>query len=78
MGPFRRADPTFRPPRCLPLWPSESKGKVDELAAKAIKAGAKEAYPTKDYGIMITRSFEDPDYHIWEVFWMDPAHVQME
>jgi uncharacterized protein (TIGR02246 family) len=25
---------------------------------------------------MYGRSFEDPDGHIWEVFWMDPAHVQ--
>jgi len=25
---------------------------------------------------MFARSFEDPDGHIWEVFWMDPAHVQ--
>jgi predicted lactoylglutathione lyase len=54
----------------------ESKAKVHELTDKAIKVGAKEAYPTKDYGFMIARSFEDPDGHIWEVFWMDPAHVQ--
>jgi predicted lactoylglutathione lyase len=25
---------------------------------------------------MFARSFEDPDGHIWEVFWMNQAHVQ--
>jgi predicted lactoylglutathione lyase len=54
----------------------ESKTKVNELADKALKAGAQEAYTPKDYGFMFTRSFEDPDGHIWEVFWMDEAHVQ--
>ncbi len=54
----------------------ESKAKVHALADKAIKAGAKEPRPLQDYGFMFARSFEDPDGHIWEVFWMDPAHVQ--
>ena len=54
----------------------ENKGKVNELADKALKAGAKEAYSPKDYGFMFARSFEDPDGHIWEVFWMDQAHAQ--
>lgn len=56
----------------------ENKHKVSELADKAIKAGGNEAYVPKDYGFMFTRSFEDPDGHIWEVFWMDPAVVQEE
>jgi predicted lactoylglutathione lyase len=25
---------------------------------------------------MYGRSFDDPDGHIWEVFWMDPAAVE--
>ncbi len=54
----------------------ESKAKVHELADKAIAAGAKEPRPPQDYGFMFARSFEDPDGHIWEVFWMDPAHAQ--
>lgn len=54
----------------------ESKERVHEFADKALEAGAKETYPPKDYGFMFARSFEDPDGHIWEVFWMDPAHVQ--
>jgi uncharacterized protein len=56
----------------------ESKAKVHELADKAIAAGAKEPRPPQDYGFMFGRSFEDPDGHIWEAFWMDPARVQKE
>lgn len=56
----------------------ESKAKVNELADKAIKAGGTEAYAPKDYGFMFTRSFEDPDGHIWEVFWMDEAQAQKQ
>ncbi|MFO0780171.1 MAG: hypothetical protein U0223_21495 [Nitrospira sp.] len=55
----------------------ESKTKVNELADRAIKAGWTEAYSPKDYGFMFARSFEDPDGHIWEVFWMDPNRVQI-
>ena len=54
----------------------ENKATVHQLADNALKAGAKETYPSKDYGFMFARSFEDPDGHIWEVFWMDQAHVQ--
>ena len=54
----------------------ESKAKVNELVDKAIKAGSKEPRQPQDYGFMFGRSFEDPDGHIWEMFWMDPSHVQ--
>ena len=54
----------------------ESKSKVDEIVDRASKAGGKEPYPPKDYGFMFGRSFEDLDGHIWEVFWLDPAHIQ--
>ena len=48
----------------------ESKAGVDEMLNKAFAAGAKEARPAEDHGFMFSRSFEDPDGHIWEVFWM--------
>ena len=54
----------------------DSTAKVNELADRAIKAGSKEPRQPQDYGFMFGRSFEDPDDHIWEVLWMDPAHVQ--
>ena len=55
---------------------AESKEKVHELADKAIAAGGKESNEPQDHGFMISRSFEDPDGHIWEVMWMDPNFVQ--
>lgn len=53
-----------------------SKEAVDQLFEKVLKAGGKEARPTEDYGFMYGRSFEDPDGHIWEVFYMDPSYVK--
>jgi hypothetical protein len=56
----------------------DSKATVNVMADKALQAGGKEAYQPKDYGFMFVRSFEDPDGHIWELFWMDPAHLQAQ
>lgn len=49
----------------------ENKEKVDEIFNKAIQAGGSEASPLQDHGFMYSRSFNDPDGHIWEPFWMD-------
>ena len=54
----------------------DSKQAVDDMAAKAVQAGGKEPKPKQDYGFMVQRTFEDPDGHTWEPFYMDPAHVQ--
>jgi uncharacterized protein len=54
----------------------ESKQAVDDIVAKALKAGGKEPTPKQDYGFMVQRKFEDPDGHTWGPFWMDPGHVQ--
>ncbi len=53
----------------------ESRERVDALFDKALAAGGKEQRETEDHGFMYGRSFEDPDGHIWEVFWMDPAQL---
>ena len=53
----------------------ESKAKVDELVDKALAAGAKSFNETKDLGFMYNRSFQDPDGHLWEMVWMDPAAI---
>lgn len=53
----------------------ESKDEVHRLADTAIKAGGTEARPAEDHGFMFARSFHDPDGHVWEVFWMDPAGI---
>lgn len=54
----------------------ESRAAVDAMVEKALAAGGKEPRPKQDYGFMVQRTIEDPDGHIWEPFWMDPAHVQ--
>jgi predicted lactoylglutathione lyase len=53
----------------------ESKSKVNKLADKALAAGGTKAGDTQDLGFMYSRSFNDPDGHIWEVFWMDMEAV---
>lgn len=47
----------------------ESKDKVDEILSRAISMGATDGR-TEDMDFMYTRSFLDPDGHIWEFFWM--------
>jgi predicted lactoylglutathione lyase len=54
----------------------DSKDAVDDMVAKAVKAGGKEPRPKQDHGFMVQRTFEDLDGHTWEPFWMDPSHVQ--
>ena len=50
-----------------------SKAGVDELVDKALAAGGSTLRDTEDHGFMYSRSFQDPDGHIWEVVWMDMA-----
>ncbi|MER8001983.1 VOC family protein [Streptomyces sp. NPDC095613] len=54
---------------------AESREKVDELADAALASGGSAAGDPQDHGFMYGRSFQDPDHHIWEVVWMDPAAV---
>jgi predicted lactoylglutathione lyase len=55
---------------------ADSRQAVDQLVDKAMAAGAGANRDLQDYGFMYGRSFQDPDGHIWEIMWMDPAHVQ--
>lgn len=50
-----------------------SREKVDEFARKAVAAGGKIHRDPQDYGWMYGQSIEDPDGHIWEMFWMDES-----
>lgn len=54
----------------------ESREKVDELADKAMAAGAKPSMPPMEMEGMYGRSFEDLDGHLWEVGYMDPSMVK--
>jgi len=55
---------------------TDSRQQVDDMANKAVAAGGKNFRDAEDHGFMYSRSFEDLDGHVWEVFWMDPGHVQ--
>ncbi len=55
---------------------AESKDKVNEIVDKALSISATETREPIDQGFMFGRSFNDPDGHIWEVFWMDMSHVK--
>ena len=55
---------------------ADTREKVDELVDKAITAGGRQLREPEDHGFMYARSFEDPDGHIWEVVWMDPAGIK--
>jgi uncharacterized protein len=45
---------------------------VDEILKRDLAAGAISAGGPVDHGFMYSRSFRDPDGHIWEFFYMDP------
>jgi len=48
-----------------------SRTAVDALVDTALKAGASEPMPARDYGFMYQRGFLDLDGHLWEIAHMD-------
>ncbi|MET0240490.1 MAG: VOC family protein [Sphingobium sp.] len=50
----------------------DSREIVDDLVRRAVVGGGTaDPNPAQDHGFMYSRSFADPDGHIWEPFWMD-------
>jgi predicted lactoylglutathione lyase len=54
---------------------ADSREEVDRLRSTALANGGSEWKPNQDHGFMYGASFADPDGHVWEVVWMDPAAV---
>lgn len=54
----------------------DSREEVDAMLEKALAAGGSEPMQARDYGFMYQRGYEDLDGQLWEVLYMDPAHVQ--
>jgi predicted lactoylglutathione lyase len=54
----------------------DSRAAVTKLVETALANGARRYAEPQDHGFMFQWGFEDPDGHIWEYIWMDPAHVQ--
>ncbi|KLU20946.1 extradiol dioxygenase [Caballeronia mineralivorans PML1(12)] len=50
----------------------ESRAEVDDIVAKAVRAGGKAPRPPQDYGFMYSHGFDDLDGHTWEFVYMDP------
>jgi predicted lactoylglutathione lyase len=56
---------------------SDSRESVDSTVERAVAAGGTaDPSPKQDYGVMYGRSIADPDGHIWEIMWMDPAAAE--
>lgn len=54
----------------------ESRTAVDATVEAGTRAGGKpDPSPAQDHGFMYGRSLEDPDGHVWEYVWMDPAAI---
>lgn len=56
---------------------SDSRESVDATIERGVAAGGTaDPAPKQDYGVMYGRSVADPDGHIWEIMWMDPAAAE--
>ena len=55
-----------------------SRTEVDEMIRKAVEAGGVAPGEPQDQGWMYGQGFQDPDGHLWEVIYMDPAAVEQE
>lgn len=53
-----------------------SKETVLSMSEKAFKLGATQVNEPEDMGFMFSWGFEDLDGHLWDLFWMNPDHVQ--
>ncbi len=52
----------------------DSRAEVDAaVEAARSHGGTVDINAPQDHGFMYQRSFTDPDGHVWEPFWMDPA-----
>jgi hypothetical protein len=57
---------------------AESREDVDAFCDKALGIGGSPADEPMELDFMYGRSFDDPDGHRWEVFWMDLEAVERQ
>ena len=54
----------------------DSREAVDAMnEAAAANGGIADINPVQELGFMYNRNLADPDGHVWESFWMDPAAI---
>jgi uncharacterized protein len=68
------ADPAAETEAIMAL-SADSREEVDALTEKALAAGGSPASDPIEMDFMYSRSFQDPDGHIWELVWMDTSAV---
>jgi hypothetical protein len=52
----------------------DGRGAVDTMNEVALRhGGTADVNPVQDLGFMYNRALADPDGHVWEAVWMDPA-----
>ena len=52
----------------------DSRDEVNRMVDTAgAQGGTADVNPAQDHGFMFSRSLADPDGHVWEPMWMDPA-----
>jgi predicted lactoylglutathione lyase len=56
---------------CLAFDSRDEVNAVTEAAGR--NGGMVDVNPPQDHSFMMSRSFTDPDGHVWEPMWMDPA-----
>jgi predicted lactoylglutathione lyase len=74
-GKAGHATPATHPEAFLAIEAS-SKEDVDVIADKALEIGGSRAGGEMDLGFMYGRSFNDPDGHLWEIFFIDPSQLE--
>ena len=71
LHPIETAD-AFKVKECVVCLTVDSRAEVDALVDRALTAGGT-AGDTEDHDFMYGRSYNDPDGHSWQLFWMAPA-----
>jgi hypothetical protein len=52
-----------------------SRAAVGAMVEAAVTAGGATCGPPRDHGFMVQHTFQDPDGHAFEPFWMDEAAI---
>ncbi|MEY4451955.1 MAG: hypothetical protein RLZZ380_1076 [Actinomycetota bacterium] len=53
-----------------------SADEVKAISEKAFELGGRRVGDPEDMGFMFSWGFEDLDGHMWDLFWMNPEHIQ--
>jgi len=70
LHPIETAD-AFAVKECVVCLTVDSRAEVDAFMDRAIAAGGT-AGDSEDHDFMYGRSYNDPDGHSWQIFWMAP------